>query len=144
MRRFLWDGQIVSPALVEGVLQTSAHLFEEHGVGLWILQPLDTTELLGCGGFWFFHEPPHLEVLVSLSAAVWGQGYAQEAAGALLQHAFDVLEWPYVQGSADAPNERSLRLMRKLGMQPHGQVPGEFGTIEIYRISREGWRERRT
>lgn len=142
VRRYLWDGESISPDQVRDVIRSSDQLFEEHGVGLWAVCPLDSAPLIGCAGFWYFHEPPELELLLSLSRARWGQGLAQECAEALLQCAFTRLHWPVVQGSADAPNQRSLRLMHRLGMQWSGQRPGEFGAIEVFQITREEWQAR--
>jgi RimJ/RimL family protein N-acetyltransferase len=64
---------------------------------------------------------------------------AREAAGALLEYAFSELKWTVVQASADAPNSASLALMRRLGMRRTGERPGEFGVIEVYRITAAEW-----
>jgi [ribosomal protein S5]-alanine N-acetyltransferase len=143
VRRYLWDGRIIDPEQVEEVIQTSVQLFQQDGAGLWSLRHRERPDLLGCVGFWYFHEPPQREILFSLSPSWWGRGFAHEAARAAVEYAFAVLKWPQVRGSADAPNARSLHLMRKLGMQRSGETPGEFGLIEIYSMSREQWLERR-
>src|SRR5690606_25183251 len=98
--------------------------------------------LIGCGGFWSFQEPPTLELLLSFSSDYWGRGLATEAAHRLLEHAFDELGWPLVRSAADAPNLRSIDLLRRLGMSPTGQRAGAFGTIEEFSITREEWRSR--
>jgi [ribosomal protein S5]-alanine N-acetyltransferase len=143
VRRFLWDGRIIDVAQVEEVIQTSVRLFRHDGAGLWSLRRRKDPKLLGCIGFWYFHEPPQREILFSLSPSCWGRGFAYEAACAVVEYALGVLEWPQVQGSADAPNEPSLHLLRKLGMQWSGEVAGYFGAIEIYVLTREEWRKRR-
>lgn len=142
VRRYLWDGRVISSAEVREIIDTSARLFDERGAGLWGIWLVDSPGLLGCGGFWYFHEPPELELVLSLSRHGWGRGLGQEAAGALLDRAFDVLQWTTVQASADAPNGASLQLMHRLGMRPAGERPGEFGTIEVYRITDAEWRGR--
>jgi [ribosomal protein S5]-alanine N-acetyltransferase len=139
VRRFLWDGEIVPRDRVRAIIDESDTMFGAHGAGLWRVRPVDDAELIGCAGFWFFHEPPQLELLVSLSPACWGRGFAREAATALIDFAFESLGWEAIQASADAPNEASLGLMRRLGMREVGRVPGEFGTIDIYRISCDEW-----
>lgn len=58
-----------------------------------------------------------------------------------MAYAFEALDWPYVQASADAPNKASRRALRKLGMHRSGEMPGVFGPIEIYQITREQWRK---
>jgi [ribosomal protein S5]-alanine N-acetyltransferase len=139
VRRYLWDGRSIELAQVQGIIDTSARLFAEHGAGLWAVRPAHGSRLIGCVGFWYFHEPPELELILSLAPACWGRGLAQEAAGTLLDHAFRELRWPAVQASADAPNRASLALMRRLGMRRSGERPGEFGVIEVYRITAVQW-----
>lgn len=139
VRRYLWDGRLVSSDEVGDVIDTSARLFEQHGAGLWRIGRVGTPRLIGCGGFWYFHEPPELELVLSLSRDSWGRGFAQEAAAALLDYVFNELKWTRVQASADSPNSASLNLMSRLGMRPTGERPGEFGTIEVYRIADADW-----
>jgi RimJ/RimL family protein N-acetyltransferase/uncharacterized protein YndB with AHSA1/START domain len=142
VRRHLWDGRVVSPGQVREAIAVSARLFDDHGTGLWTIEAVEATGLIGCAGFWHFHEPPELELLISLSPRLWGGGFAHEAAALLLDYVFDELGWAAVQASADAPNARSLQLMRRLGMRPAGERPGEFGAIEVYRITAAEWRVR--
>jgi RimJ/RimL family protein N-acetyltransferase len=89
--------------------------------------------LIGCVGFWHFHDPPELELVVSLSPGWWRRGLAGEACAALIRYAFDELAWDFVQAAADEPNVASLALMERLGMEPAGERPGEFGTIRVFR-----------
>lgn len=135
VRRYLWDGQVVSVERVREAVAESGRLFEREGVGLWGIRLTDEPDLVGCGGFWYFHEPPELELVLSLSPRRWGEGLARETAGVLLDYVFGELRWTTVQASADAPNDRSLRLMRAMGMRPAGKRPGEFGRIEVYRLT---------
>jgi RimJ/RimL family protein N-acetyltransferase len=65
---------------------------------------------------WHFH-PHH-----------WGNGYATEAARALLDHAFDVLELPVVNAVAFAGNEPSFSVMRRLGMIYRGSTDRWYDT----------------
>jgi [ribosomal protein S5]-alanine N-acetyltransferase len=50
-----------------------------------------------------------------LDDAVWGHGFATEAAGALLQWAFDTLDLNRVQAETDTRNTASSRVLEKLG-----------------------------
>lgn len=141
VRRFLWDGEIIARARVDEVIATSAQLFEDHGAGLWSLRLAHAPELVGCAGYWPYHDPPQLELMYSLSPAYWGLGLAREAATVLIGFAFGSLGWEHVQASADAPNVSSLALMRRLGMVCVGELPGAFGVLEVYRLRRAGWDE---
>jgi RimJ/RimL family protein N-acetyltransferase len=62
---------------------------------------------------WFPHD---LEIGWRLARAYWGYGYATEAASAWLAYAFESLGAPRVISVADAPNTRSIAVMRRIGM----------------------------
>lgn len=59
---------------------------------------------------------PRREVGWILPEFTWGNGYAPEAASALLEYAFTKLQWPEVIAMAVAHNLPSQRVMQKIGM----------------------------
>lgn len=59
-----------------------------------------------------------------LDDVAWGQGFATEAAGALLQWAFDTLDLNRVQAEADTRNRASGRVLEKLGFVLEGTLRG--------------------
>jgi [ribosomal protein S5]-alanine N-acetyltransferase len=56
----------------------------------------------------------------SVDAAFEGRGYATEAAGAVIRYAFDVLNLHRLETSYQPANERSGRVLRKLGFIVEG------------------------
>jgi ribosomal-protein-alanine N-acetyltransferase len=56
----------------------------------------------------------------SVDASREGRGYATEAAGAVVRYAFDVLKLHRVETSYHPTNERSGRVLRKLGFTVEG------------------------
>ncbi len=66
VRRYLWDGRVIPYWQTEETVAESGKLFARYGYGLWSLHPLGGGTLMGCGGFWFFHGPPQLELVLSL------------------------------------------------------------------------------
>ena len=70
-----------------------------------------------------------------LDDAAWGDGYATEAAGALLQWAFDTLDLNRVQAETDTRNAASARVLEKLGFVvsvyswPHSERRGRPGVL---------------
>lgn len=145
VRRYLWDGRVVEGEEIREAIQTSARLFEAEGAGLWALFSVaepDAAALVGCAGFWYFHQPPERELLIGLSPAWWSRGLAREAAGALLDYVFEELGWPSAQASADAPNRASVQLLQRLGMRRAGERPGVFGPILVFRATRAEWMAR--
>ena len=76
----------------------------------------------------------------------WGRGYATEAAGAMLDHAFGALDLRRVVAHCLTRNPGSWRVMEKIGMQREGRlrehvvkwdVPED---IWLYGILRDEWR----
>ena len=81
-----------------------------------------------------------------LDDAAWGQGYATEAARALLRWAFDTLDLNRVQAEADTRNAASARVLEKLGFEREGTlredcvVNGEVSDSWVYGLIKRQWR----
>ena len=82
-----------------------------------------------------------------LAEAAWGQGFATEAAGAVLQWAFNTLDLNRVQSEADTRNIASGRVLEKLGFLREGTlrenciVNGEISDSWIYGLLRREWEQ---
>ncbi|MFI1104354.1 GNAT family N-acetyltransferase [Streptomyces melanogenes] len=80
-----------------------------------------------------------------LDDAMWGHGYATEAAHALLQWAFDTLDLNRVQTEADTRNVASARVLEKLGFVREGTlredcvVNGEVSDSWVFGLLRREW-----
>ncbi|GAB3786144.1 GNAT family N-acetyltransferase [Nocardioides ungokensis] len=81
-----------------------------------------------------------------LDEAAWGQGYATEAARAVLQWAFDSLDLNRVQAETDTRNVASARVLEKLGFVREGTlredcvVNGDVSDSWVYGLLRREWR----
>lgn len=80
-----------------------------------------------------------------LTETAWGQGYATEAARALLRWAFDTLDLNRVQAEADTRNVASARVLEKLGFVREGTlredciVEGVVSDSWVYGLLRREW-----
>jgi RimJ/RimL family protein N-acetyltransferase len=70
--------------------------------------------LIGCTGYRAFGDD-HAELGYWIGKPYWGQGYASEAVGALIGHAFDKDGFDYVTAGHFVDNPASERVLRKLG-----------------------------
>lgn len=70
----------------------------------------------------------------SVAAAREGRGYATEAAGAVVRYAFDTLNLHRLETSYQPQNERSGRVLRKLGFVVEGYA-------QDYRLFDGKWRD---
>ena len=81
-----------------------------------------------------------------LDERAWGNGYATEAAGALLGWAFETLDLNRVQAEADTRNAASARVLEKLGFVHEGTlredcvVDGDVSDSWVFGLLRREWR----
>jgi RimJ/RimL family protein N-acetyltransferase len=76
--------------------------------------------------------------------AAWqGQGYASEAAAALVAWGFEALGLPRIVALALPGNAPSLRVMRRLGMQPDGTAHHHGFDVVRFVLTRAEWEARR-
>jgi RimJ/RimL family protein N-acetyltransferase len=81
-----------------------------------------------------------------LDIPAWGQGFATEAAHALLQWSFNTLDLNRVQSETDTRNLASNRVLEKLGFIHEGTlrqdciVDGEISDSRVYGLLRSDWR----
>ena len=88
---------------------------------------------------------PEPEIGYWLGVPYWGQGYATEAARALVDYAFDMRGHAAVQAGARVSNPRSRRVLEKCGFQWSGVVLRRFHAInssapsDRFRLERGIW-----
>lgn len=117
VRRYLWDDEVIPREQAASIVEKSLALFEAQGFGLWAVFLRAEEVLIGFCGFWFFHEPPKLELLYGIAPAYWNTGFATEVARVMMKYAFEELSFERIQASTDAANEASSRVMEKSGLK---------------------------
>lgn len=141
-----------SDAFIERVLQRWA----QGRPSLWAVEVPDVADFVGYVGLL---EPsftatftPCVEVGWRLAAPFWGRGYAPEAATAALEHGFDVLGLDEIVSFTAPANDRSRRVMEKLGLHhdpaddfDHPNLaPGDpLRRHVLYRLTAAEWRAAR-
>jgi RimJ/RimL family protein N-acetyltransferase len=95
---------------------------------------------------------PCVEVGWRLAAPFWGRGYAPEGAAAALEHGFDVRGLDEIVSFTVPANDRSRRVMEKLGLRhdpaddfDHPNLPpgDPLRRHVLYRLSAAEWRAAR-
>jgi RimJ/RimL family protein N-acetyltransferase len=120
--------------------------FEKHGFGPYAVENRKDGEFMGFVGLhavdFEAHFTPATEIAWRLDYGYWGQGYATEAAQAVLKHAHTELNIPEVVAFAVHDNMRALHIMEKIGMQrdmkgdfdyPHLRKDHPLGKFVLYR-----------
>jgi ribosomal-protein-alanine N-acetyltransferase len=115
VRRYLCDDVIIPESQTRDFISRSRELFAAEGGGLWGVRRKPEPDLLGCVGFWHFHEPARLELLFAMSERVWRRGYAREAAQRMIEYGREQLGMRSILASTDTPNTASIGLLEKLG-----------------------------
>lgn len=108
----------LSPDQVRERLEREIASQRAYGVQYWPVFLLDTGEGAGCCGLRPVPERPHvLELGFHIRSALWGQGYATEAARAVVRYAFDVLGVAGLFAGHHPRNRVSRHLLEVLGFQ---------------------------
>jgi RimJ/RimL family protein N-acetyltransferase len=94
---------------------------ESEQFGLWAVEIPDVAAFAGFIGLsvpsFDAHFTPCVEVGWRLANAHWGKGYASEGAGRVLEYAFNTIGLNEIVSFTSQLNERSIAVMRRIGMQ---------------------------
>lgn len=89
--------------------------YDKHGFGLYRVTAKSTGEPIGMCGLLKRDVLEHPDLGYALLERHWGQGYALEAAQAIMRHARDALGLEDVLAITALDNPASVRLLEKLG-----------------------------
>jgi len=95
---------------------SQAGLWLLHGAGWWAVEEKDTGRLVGNVGAFFREESAVMELGWNTYRAFWGQGFANEAAAAVLNDALEIRREPKVRALIASANTSSLRVAQRLGL----------------------------
>lgn len=90
---------------------------DERGFSTWAVVERESGTVAGDVGFGLYAPTGEPELGYTFAAAVWGRGYALEAARACVAAAFAHLPHRRLVATVEPENERSLRLAGRLGMR---------------------------
>lgn len=109
----------------------------------------DGGSLLGSVSLVIMPEHRHAEMGYWLGRPYWGQGYASEAARAVLDFGFETLGLHRICAQHFGTNPASGRVMQKIGMTYEGRLRehvikwGKFEDSVLYGILKREWEEER-
>jgi RimJ/RimL family protein N-acetyltransferase len=122
------------------------------GFGLYAVEVKETGKFIGFVGLarpaFDAHFTPAVEIGWRLAREAWGQGYASEAARAVIDHAFGVLGIDALVSFTAEWNRPSQRVMEKIGMRrdpaedfahPKLAADHKLSRHVLYRIDRAAW-----
>lgn len=105
------------------------------GMGVWSIERKADGVLVGFGYLWQEFGDPEPEIGWVLTLEAEGNGYASEAAAAILPHAMALFGAGGVVSYIDADNHRSARVAEKLGARrdPAAEAALQEDDLHIYR-----------
>ncbi|GAA0683412.1 GNAT family N-acetyltransferase [Kitasatospora atroaurantiaca] len=124
--RWIGDGSVLDLEQTAEAIERWEEEWDEEGFGLFAVELLASGELAGFAGLSvpeFLPEVlPAVEICWRFGRQFWGQGYASEAAHAVLEFALEDRGLDRVISIARLGNEASENVMRKLGMEPERET----------------------
>ena len=120
--RFIGTGAVLDRA--ETWRHIALHLGHWHlrGYGMWAVVERATAQLVGRVGLWHPEGWLALEAGWLVARDRWGEGFATEAARAVLTHAFDVFAIPHIVSFIHPDNTASIAVAIKIGEALEGTV----------------------
>jgi len=102
-RRYITTGPIAS--------------YQRHGFGLYLVELKDGKVPIGMCGVLERESLPDPDLGFAFLPEYWGQGYAFEAASAVLKEARDTFKLTRILAITNPDNDASIKLLAKLGFQ---------------------------
>jgi RimJ/RimL family protein N-acetyltransferase len=135
--RFIGNGEPRTLETAGTVLLEFQHEWRTHGIGRWAVEEQAAGEIIGDCGIVVSARGPQLAYMIGRSR--WGQGFATEAARAVLLYVFNTLEWRAVFASTHTQNIASRRVLEKLGFCHAQPVDAPDGSECWYELERNAF-----
>ena len=109
--------------------------FREHGYSFYIIERRSDGVAIGMCGMIRRDSLPGPDIGYAMLPAYWGQGYAYEAAAAVVRHARHTLRIPTLYGITSPQNQASINLLNKLGLrfERFTRMPPSGKDTNVYR-----------
>ena len=130
-------GGVWSPDRTARTVARMRELDSEHGYGFYPIVVKSLGTIVGHCGLGRLEQTPEIEVAYILDSPYWGQGYASEAARAMIAYGFSKLNIPRIVAVAFPQNVRSIRVMRSVGMTPVGLAQHFGATLVKYQLKKD-------
>jgi ribosomal-protein-alanine N-acetyltransferase len=118
--RFIGDGRLWDQAAVASWLGRAEDHLAAHGFGSVAVVEAATGRTIGEAGLILLEGGPEVELTYTLARDAWGNGYATEAARAVVAWGFDSVGLERIVAVVHPQNAASLQVVEKLGMRALG------------------------
>lgn len=134
--------------IAEAWISRHAELFasgDELVLGVVLGRAPGPATLIGAIGLRFAVPHARAELGYWIGVPYWNQGYATEAARAIVAHGFDTIGLHRLVAQHMSRNPASGRVMQKIGLRHEGRLRGHirrwdaFEDVEVYGLLRDDW-----
>ena len=136
--RWVGDGEPFDRALCEKWIDITHTDYVTRGYGTFALVERASGAVIGFGGLVHLGGQTQAEIKYALHRSRWGQGFATEAAAALLAYGASEFGLSEVIATTAPENESSHRVLLKAGMQRGALRRNEDGTLTQLFVWRRG------
>lgn len=137
--RYTGDGKPITRDVIAKKIPEWIELYKKQKYGLMALVMKSTKELIGLCGF--IHqtvdEVEYIELGYRLDEGYWGKGIVTEAATAVRDYAFNMLEIPMLISIINYQNDASMRVAEKVGMKLMKQTNFKNVLVDVFCLERE-------
>jgi len=132
VRRYLWENRVLPLEAVHGIIGSSVEFHGTHGSGFYSVRTVDEPgKIVGFCGHRAFQSGDgqsgdgqsgdgqsgnETELLYGMHPDFWSKGLGTEAARRVLAHGFTECDFERIIASTDTPNQRSVKVLQRLGM----------------------------
>jgi RimJ/RimL family protein N-acetyltransferase len=116
--------------------------YEAENYGYFALAPIEADDqLIGWIGLTPLEGHPYTQLIYGLARKYWGQGFASEAAAAMLRYGFQRMHLSELVAVVNPENAQSKKLLEKIGMTPRGHLnwPRQ-GLVDVFGIRRREYK----
>lgn len=134
--RFIGSGRPQSREQVADMMRAVESTWEHRGFGRYAVTLRPGGGMIGWCGLSLLDYTEEIELGYGIAQEEWGNGYATEAAAAVLKHAFASLHVDRIVAVADPTNAPSVRVLEKIGMVRERETEFYGRSVVYYAIER--------
>jgi ribosomal-protein-alanine N-acetyltransferase len=95
--------------------------WEERGFGMFSVMTKKDGAMIGYCGLQFLNGSNEVEIYYGFSKEAWDNGFATEAARAVLRFGFEEVKLEHIAGVTQPENAASQKVLEKIGLERHAE-----------------------
>jgi len=134
--RFIGDKKVRTVQDAEQyILNGPVASYNRNGFGLCLVELKETHTPIGMCGLLKRDELPHADIGFAFIPDFWNQGFAYEAAAAVMNDARERLKLERILAITNQDNEASIKLLQKLGLKFERVIKMSTDSAELFLLS---------